>query len=387
MKIVFLRTNRIDPDPRVEKEINSLLTVPEFDIKAVVWDRTDKYSRRVRKLNFYNGEVPVIQFGIPASWGGGMKVNFKSSIIFEWKLFWWLIVNNKNYDCIHACDLLTGMPALLPAKLFRKKLVYDIFDYYAATTRGPEFILKIFATMENLVINHADATIICSEKRKEQIAKSNPKKLIVCHNAPSSDQIISRNKKFRLQSNANSSNRIKIAYVGNLVENRYILQALSLADSLPDVEFHIGGMGILAEKISLMANSKDNIFFYGKMNYQDVLSLEEQSDILLALYDPRVNNHKYAAPNKFYEALSLGKPLIMFHSTGMDEVIEKYHIGAVCDATEEGIYSAICQLINEKNQWPTMSTRMKKLFGECYSWDIMEGRLRSLYRELISYES
>ena len=32
---------------------------------------------------------------------------------------------------------------------------------------------------------------------------------------------------------------------------------------------------------------------------------------MTAIYDPNISNHYYAAPNKFYEALMLGKPLIM----------------------------------------------------------------------------
>lgn len=383
MKVIILRTNRIDPDPRVEKEVNSLLSMKDVKVSALVWDRSQKYKLKVRSLPFTNGTIQVIQFGIPASWGGGMKANFKASIVFEWKLFWWLLLHQREYDCVHACDLLTGLPALLPVKLFRKKFVYDIFDYYADSAHGPKRILKILANLENKVINRADVTIICSEKRKEQIAEASPKKLIILHNAPSSCQLKNVNQQFQIQENVASSDRIKITYVGNLVEDRYIMQVLALVDKFPYAEFHIGGMGVLAKEIKKIAFEKNNVFFYGKMNYSDVLALEMRSDLLFAFYDPNVKNHRYAAPNKFYEALALGKPLIMFHHTGMDEVIEEYHIGAVCEATEEGIYQAIHKLIEEKEQWPEMSKKMKELFQNNYSWDIMEKRLVKAYRGLL----
>ena len=50
---------------------------------------------------------------------------------------------------------------------------------------------------------------------------------------------------------------------------------------------------------------------YGKLQYSQTLALESQCDIRVATYDPSIRNHKYSAPNKFYESLMLGKPIIM----------------------------------------------------------------------------
>lgn len=384
MKLVMLRTNGIDPDPRVEKELNSILRIPEIVVSAVAWDRNSNRKVHTDELVLSNGKVPVTRFGIPATWGGGMKVNLIPMLKFECRLLSWLVMHNKEYDCVHACDLLTGLPALLPCMLFRKKMVYDIFDYYAATQHGPQWLLNIFSKLENAVIHHADVTIICSEKRKEQIAKSTPKKLVILHNAPSKQQLQVKDNSIKIKYTEHSDSKTKVVYVGNLVEDRFIMKALSLAKDLPNVEFHIGGVGVLANEIENLSKKYENIFFYGKLNYSDVVSLESQGDILLALYDPAVPNHKYAAPNKFYEALALGKPLIMFHNTGMDDVILKNRIGSVCEPTENGIKCAIEDLVENASEWSNMSQKMKKLFQEEYSWDIMEKRLIGLYRVLLS---
>ena len=79
----------------------------------------------------------------------------------------------------------------------------------------------------------------------------------------------------------------------------------------------------------------------------------------------------YAAPNKFYEALALGKPLVMFHNTGMDGIVEAQDIGAVCEATEEGLLEAFRTLIARKSKWDRMGKSMRELFESDYSWDIM----------------
>ena len=104
---------------------------------------------------------------------------------------------------------------------------------------------------------------------------------------------------------------------------------------------------------------------------------------MLALYDPLVPNHAYAAPNKFYEALALGKPLVMFRNTGMANVIEENDIGVICEPTEQGLEDAFKTLINRNEEWLDMGERMQTLFREHYSWNIMDKRLKGLYLDMM----
>lgn len=381
MKILFLRTNSCAPDPRVEKEVNTLISCHNYSVKLICWDRDGRKGTFSESLMLPNGTVPVLRLGIPASWGGGMKSNFLPMLKFEWKLFWWLLIHGNEYDVIHACDLLTGLPAWLPCLLFRKKLVYDIFDYYAATQTGPEWVLKLFQKLENAVIGFADTTIICSEKRREQITGSRPKRLAVLHNAPSEKQTeLVEKRAARIQGDGT---RMRIVYVGNLVEDRFIMKALACAEQLPEVEFHVGGFGVLEDRVRQLAAEQDNIYFYGRLAYHDALALEQQCHIMLALYDPAVPNHVYAAPNKFYEALALGKPLIMFRGTGMAEIVEGEGLGVVCEATEQGLYDGFMRLLQSRPEWDSMGERMRKMFRDKYRWEIMEQRLLSLYKDLL----
>ena len=49
--IVFLRSNPVDPDSRVEKEINALTRVG-YHIEVVAWDRNAKYKIKKSYLYF-----------------------------------------------------------------------------------------------------------------------------------------------------------------------------------------------------------------------------------------------------------------------------------------------------------------------------------------------
>ena len=83
----------------------------------------------------------------------------------------------KNIDIIHSCDLDTALPARLISKFFKKKMVYDIFDYYIDSHYVPNKMKKIVENTEIYIINEADLTIICTEERREQIKKAKPSTL------------------------------------------------------------------------------------------------------------------------------------------------------------------------------------------------------------------
>ena len=104
---------------------------------------------------------------------------------------------------------------------------------------------------------------------------------------------------------------------------------------------------------------------------------------MVALYDPKVPNHSYAAPNKFYEALALGRPLIMFKNTGMDVIVEENNIGVVCEDNIDSLRRAIKNLADRKEEFPIIAQREKELFKKQYSWSIMENRLKKLYADLL----
>lgn len=57
------------------------------------------------------------------------------------------------------------------------------------------------------------------------------------------------------------------------------------------------------------------------------------SDIIIAIYEKKVLNNVYAAPNKYYEGLYLGKPILTTEGTLVGNHAEKYKTGFVIGET------------------------------------------------------
>lgn len=375
-RAILLRSNPVNPDPPVEKAAVALLNAG-YDVKILGWDRDADYSLKKNVAELSGHQVEVIRFGIKAQFSGGIKKNLIPLCVYLKRLRSWLVKNKATYDIVHAFDFDTGFVASQCAQKFNKKFVYHILDYYVASHGLRNTVLeKPICKLENSIINQADATIICTEKRKEQIAGTNPKRLAVIHNTPSATQMK------QCEAKTKQTGRIKIAYVGILEPSRLIKDIADVVSESNDLEFHVGGFGTLDKYFAERARDVENIFYYGRLTYDHTLSLENECDIMLAIYDPVVDNHRFAAPNKFYESLMLGKPVIMARGTGMSEVVEANAIGELIEFSKEGFIDGVNRLIQRKDEWPLIESRMKEIYQNQYCWDEMERRLLGLYDNL-----
>ena len=380
MKILYLRANNIDYDSRVNKEVTSLLK--ENQVTLIFWDRKsdNRCSRYIS--DFPTGQVLVYGLGFKATWGGGIWRNLLPFTRFNLSLARLLIRLRKEYDVIHAVDLVTFLPSLCFKFFHKKRIIYDIFDFYAHTKKGNSILIKFLAKLEKFLIRYAETTIICSEERMNQIMPSKPKKLIVIHNAPSMEQELGI-EHINLQSS--KLNKTRVCYVGNLISERYVLELIEAISQLPDFEFHVGGVGVLGEKVERLSSVYNNIFYYGPMSYSKVLSLEVQCHLMVALYDNKIKNNQYASPNKYYEALMLGKPIIALKNTGFDRFIVDYNLGVVVqEVTKANLEFGLLSIKDKLKNGQFNIQNFKSRFRDEYCWELMEGRLLAIYKELDS---
>ena len=273
-RVILLRSNPEDPDPPVEKAALALLGAG-YDVTIIGWDRDSDYDLKKDSIQISDYKAEVIRFGIKAQFSGGIKKNLFPLCRFLGRLRSWLVKNKATYDIIHAFDFDTGFIASKYAKKFGKKFVYHILDYYVDSHGLRKTILEgAILKLENSVINYADATIICTEKRKEQIAGSTPKNLAVIHNTPSAAQIRHCDNKTK------QTDKVKIVYVGILEPSRLLFEIADAVSQNSSIELHVGGFGVLEDFFIEKSNAFENIYYYGRLTYDHTLSLENECDIM-----------------------------------------------------------------------------------------------------------
>ena len=381
MRICFIRSDKGYPDSRVEKEMYALSK--EHEVFLLGWDREKSGDEVIHEKHSIHGkEFDFYLIPEPAYYGGGMKRMLGPMRRFWKRAYKWLSENNGRFDAVHVVNFDTAKPAFKAAKKYKKKIVYDIFDYYADSYNAPGIVKSCIRNIENNYIGKADMTIICSDERKLQISGAVPKKLIVVENTPEDIEV---RDDFALDPGADPD-KPKVVYAGMLVFDRFLKETAKVMMQRNDIEWHVAGYGVLRPFIEECAASHDNIFYYGPLPYDDILALEKKCDIMTALQDPSVPNNRYSAPNKFYEALMLGKPLIMVRNGFIYKEIENIGFGEVIDADGDmktAVSEALDRLLSRRGEWETMGVKARRLYEEKYPWSKSEKVLLDGYRSLV----
>lgn len=130
-------------------------------------------------------------------------------------------------------------------------------------------------------------------------------------------------------------NHLSIAFVGGFRYTSVINFATVIAEHFPQHEFHVYGIVLeYGEELKALCEKYGNIHFHGKFrNPDDLPSIYERIDLVLASYDATYINAQYAEPNKMYEAIFFRTPIIVSSNTFLAKKVSKlgigYHINAL----------------------------------------------------------
>jgi glycosyltransferase involved in cell wall biosynthesis len=308
-------------------------------------------------------------------------MNFPALLRWQLGLMGWLLRNKKNYEIIHAYDFDTILPALVMKIFWKKVVIYDIFDFYADHLRKtPKIIKSLIRQLDFWAINHSDGVILVDDSRRAQISGSHPKICVSVYNSPDDIQF-----SIPHDQQTDPFSTLKISYVGLLQVERGLFELIDVLKKHSNWFLDLAGFG--GDEDVILSSIKDmtNVNWHGRVSYEKALGLGNESDILIATYDPSIPNHRYSSPNKVFEAMMLGKPIVVAKDTNMDLMIEKANCGIIVEyGVEEDLEKALALLEEDKNLRSRLGENARQAYEKTYSWAKMEERLIDLYRQVLS---
>lgn len=336
MKIILFRSNNIF-DSRVNKYHN-YYEREGIDYTIVGWDRKGEGLQRDNYDFFrYKAGEDI----------GGMKAIRNH---FKWMCFVLrYLKKHREVTTIHACDLNTAFPAAVFKCFYKRDVVlfFDACDWFSANFVNYRGLNYLFGKMEKFSCKWADELIICEPERKEQIQFKLKKEPLVLRNIPEIDDTIITEVQDRFRFNNNNP---VLAYMGGFVGSRFLMELLTLTESEP-FNLLIAGYGDkeMMKKCEEL-NDRENVKYFGRVNMIDGLNMENAADVVYAMYCKDNPNHIYAAPNKYYEALLLGKPLITTKGTIVGDKTEKYDTGWSIEEDVQELKQLIRSMTTENMQ-------------------------------------
>jgi len=122
--------------------------------------------------------------------------------------------------------------------------------------------------------------------------------------------------------------KLVIGYIGAVAYYSSLKTLFEACNNIENVEIVIAGKGPDSEKVENEAKKYKNVKVLGRYNYeQDISRLYSMVDVVYSLYNVDNYNVKLALPNKLYEAIVCGKPIIVAKDTYLEEYVKELGVG------------------------------------------------------------
>jgi glycosyltransferase involved in cell wall biosynthesis len=368
VRVVFVRSKSpAGIEPRIAKEAASLARAG-YDVHAILWDREGAHPREETRDG-----IRIHRVSLRAPEG-------RPSLILRVP-GWWirlvLRILRLRPDVVHAVDFDTVIPAYFAARIRGAPLVYDVFDFYAdmVTASIPPWVRGRLASAERRMVTRADAVIVPDLRRSEQFGAAQPKRLIEIMNVPE-DRGLPPTKE--------DPDGFVVFYGGMIAKDRGLKDLVAACEDV-GAKLIVAGHGPDEAQLLGGIESSHAAMYLGTISYQEVLEQTAACQLVAALYDPSVPNNKFAAPNKLFEAMMLGKPVLTSEGTLAAHVVREVGCGIVVQYGDRaGLNRALETLMLAPEEAKAMGARGRDAFESRYNWKAMEPRLRALYGDLMA---
>jgi glycosyltransferase involved in cell wall biosynthesis len=333
-KIIVSVISDIVTDQRVQKECNTFHKMG-YDVLLI--------GRKSKNAFFLNElEYEVIRF--PNLFRHGPLMYF----VFNIQLFFYLLF--KKADVLWANDLDTLLPNFIISRLKNIKLVYDSHEYFTLSVYK-KASRKIWEKLENFLFPKLKNVITVSDSIKKIYQEKYKVPVTVIRNVPYKIIHNANTEKIVLQ----SDKKILIMQGIGLNENRGCEEAVLTMQFLPD-DFNlyfIGGGTVLGKLKKIV----QDLHLSSKITFIDILSYTQMmkytKECFLGLIFEKIDvtdHHRFALPNKFFDYINAGIPILSSKATEIKLLIEKYNIGDFIDNFEPTEIAAKIMAIEKNNE-------------------------------------
>lgn len=156
---------------------------------------------------------------------------------------------------------------------------------------------------------------------------------------------------------------------GTLHRSRGLKFLRGLLDQDESVEVVMAGWLYDDDARELSRHAK--VRFKGTVGQREAMDLAADSDFILCMYEPNSRNNIYASPNKIYDAIQAGTPVIINREARVSRFVEERRLGVVLDRYDEEDYSGVVRRLRESRGNFQVPEELRR---QC-TWEAIEQRL------------
>ncbi|MFA5814655.1 MAG: glycosyltransferase family 4 protein [Bacteroidales bacterium] len=362
-RVILAVTNDLSGDQRIHKVAMSLI---KFGYQPVLVGRrlpnsmpvSQPYGCRRFRLLFNKGPFFYIAYNI--------------------RLLRYLIF--VKADIFLANDLDT-LPAVFLAGLIRgKKIVYDSHEYF---TEVPELVnrarvKRIWEFIEALIFPRLTSVYTVNSSIANIYELKYGTAVRVIRNVPSAN----RPEPVSGSLPAGFGDRPIIIYQGAVNVGRGLEEMIHALPQMPDYHLLIVGDGDIKVQLEDLARRLDlcsRVFFTGKVPFDQLSWFTRQAALGMSLEQDIGLNYHYALPNKLFDYLQAGIPVIASDLPEIRQIVEKIGFGLIINRFDpEYLSQTIISILNNPELLQTWRARALAAAPD-YTWEAEEKELLNFF--------
>lgn len=311
-------------DSRVTNLTNSL-RADGFDVSVISFDWSDSQVDESKE------KIKVIK----------ITGKDRSSLLFYFgfalKLIRELI---KTKAAIFFAEDFYTLPFVVPvAKIKRAKVYYNSRELYAfiGGLRNRPFLQSVVRTIENFFITKVDLVMTTGEMDSEFIGKFyDIKDTLVIRNIPllqKSDAPVDFRKMFGIP-----KDHLILLYQGIIIGGRGVPVIFDAMKKIPNTSLVLLGDGEQKNNYKNLADEMgiaDRVFFAGTITQKELINYTAGADVGLSLIENISISYYHALPNKLFEYIMAGLPVLSSNLPQMKKIVNEFKVGEVVDIEQK----------------------------------------------------
>jgi glycosyltransferase involved in cell wall biosynthesis len=380
-EILMLLSNAFHPDPRVEKEANSLANAG-YSVTVLCWDRM--------------GELPVEE-----TLASGVRILRLQRVRSAYRVgvkqmlytprFWSAAIRQASTikpDLVHCHDLDTLYAGVQIKKKLGCRLVFDAHEDYPVlmSLYLPGMIVRMLAVFQRFLLHSVDAVIATSLVHIDKLGKVGLLPAVHLPNVQdltpfervSADQVGQTRRQLGLD-----SGDYVVGYIGGFSRTRLIMPLVEAVRSLPGATLLLAGDGHQRQDLENAIQDVPNVRYLGWLPIDQVPRYTCLCDVIYYSLNPKYTGAVINSPNTLFNAMAAARPIIANNIGDLGRIVQKTGCGLLLDeVSPETIRAAIHQLNDPA---------LRRKLGEAgrlaaqteYNWHAVEQRLLQLYTALL----
>jgi glycosyltransferase involved in cell wall biosynthesis len=367
------------PETRIHKTARSLASAGHTVTVITLWRpgqalQDDLAGYRVRRLRLLSG-----------AWRGRLVAPLLKWVEFSLRM--WGFCLRHPAEAIQANDAKALPPAWLCAITNRAFLIYDARELETGREFGSFRLAGIYRRLwslpEAVFIRRADAVITVSESIAGELERLYriPRPVVVM-NCPES-RLPTPSNRLRAELGIPMTMRIAL-YQGSISAGRGIEPFLQAVQSIPGLAGVVLGDGPLLPQLRarFQGEAGQRVYLPGRVPIDQLPEYIGSADLGIALIQDTCLSHRYSLPNKLFEYIQAGIPVVASDLPEIKRIVRGFDVGTVVDPeSSQAIASGIRGLLEDTETYSRVKANTR-LAADRLTWEQESKKLLALYHAL-----